>query len=162
MTTLKKTLHDKSYEEATEAFAYIMATTRLDWDLAFLGEHLIDQIIAWRVEYRATHPLVDERPASPAIARPPSLFVKPPTIPPPPPEVHPELFIEDDSKPVVRATESDESVKQIDNPDCVLDCQEESGPVLFLLLDLVVVSCKSSKWMLNIREMSRPQEKITR
>ena len=125
MTELKKTLHDKSYEEATELFEYIVATTCLDWDLAFLGEHLINQIATWHVEYQAAHPLVDERLASPATARPPSLSVEPPTIPPPPPKVHPEQFIEDDLKPAVRVVESDGSAEQIKNPDDVQDYQEE-------------------------------------
>ena len=47
MDVLKQTLHDEGYEETAEAFAYTMATTRLDWDLDFLGAHLIDQIVAW-------------------------------------------------------------------------------------------------------------------
>ena len=125
MTELKKTLHDKSYEEATEPFEYIVATTCLDWDLTFLGEHLINQIAAWHVEYQAAHPLMDERLASLATARHPSLSVEPPTIPPPPPEVHPEQFIKDNLKPAVRAAESDGSAEQIKNPDDVQDYQEE-------------------------------------
>ena len=47
MVALKKILHDEGYEEAVEAFAYTVATTRLDWDLTFLGEHLIDQTTVW-------------------------------------------------------------------------------------------------------------------
>ena len=75
--TLNQTLHDEGYAEAAEAFAYTVATTRWDWDLAFLGEHLTDLIAAWHAEHRAAHPLVDERPASPAVARPPSPTVEP-------------------------------------------------------------------------------------
>ena len=103
-----------------------MATAHLDSDLAFLGEHLINQIVAWRDEWRATHPLTDERPASPLAAglAPPS--ADPPVIPPyPPPEVHLEHVIEDDPEPAVRIDESDRSVEQLDNPNGVLDHQDE-------------------------------------
>ena len=54
MVALRKSLHDEGYEEAAEAFAYTVVTTHLDWDLTFLGEHLIDQIVVWRAKYRAT------------------------------------------------------------------------------------------------------------
>ena len=77
MVVLKKTLHDEGYEEAVEVFAYTVVTTRLDWDLTFIGEHLIDQITTWRAEHRATHPLADERPTPLATMRPPSLSVEP-------------------------------------------------------------------------------------
>ena len=102
-----------------------MATTRLDWDLIFLGEHLINQIAAWHDEHRATHPSANERPTSPTVVRLASPFVEPQTIPPPLPEVHLEQVIEDDPKPVVKAAVSDGSVEQIDNPDGVLDHQEK-------------------------------------
>ena len=69
---------------------------------------------------------MDERHASPATVRPPSPFTKPLTIPLPlHPKVHLKQFIEDDEEPTVRAGESNESVEQIDNPDSVLDRQEE-------------------------------------
>ena len=68
---------------------------------------------------------MDERPASPATARPTSPSIEPPTIPHPLSEVHPEQVIEDDPTPRVRVDESDGSVKQINNPDGVLDHQEE-------------------------------------
>ena len=42
MVALKKSLLEKGFEEGAQAFTYIVATARLDWDLAFLGEHLID------------------------------------------------------------------------------------------------------------------------
>ena len=48
MVILRQTLHDEAYEEAMEAFAYTTATTHPEWDLAYLGEHLVDQIIGWR------------------------------------------------------------------------------------------------------------------
>ena len=54
MAALRKSLYDEGYEETAEAFAYTVVTTRLDWDLTFLGEHLIDQIVVWHAEYRAT------------------------------------------------------------------------------------------------------------
>ena len=106
-------------------FAYTIATTRPNWDLTFLSEHLIDQIVAWRAEHRATHPPTDNHPASPTAVRPPSLSVEPPEIPLPPPEVLLEQVIEDESTLAIRSIESDWSVEQIDNPNGVLDCQEE-------------------------------------
>ena len=118
MAALKQTLHDEGYKEATEAFEHTMATIHLDWDLAVLGEHLIDQITAWCAEHRATHPPVDECPAA---VRPPSPSFEPPEVPPPPPKVHPEQVIEDDPEPAVRAAENNGNVEQIDNPDSVLD-----------------------------------------
>ena len=102
-----------------------MVTTRLDWVLTFPGEHLIDQIAAWRAEHRATHPPTDERPASPTAVRPAPSSAEPPAVPPPPPEIHPEQVIEDDPESVVRVEESDGSVEQINNTDSVLDHQEE-------------------------------------
>ena len=56
MAALKKSLHDKGYEEAIEVFVYTMATTRLDWDLTFLGKHLICQIAAWRADLSSYSP----------------------------------------------------------------------------------------------------------
>ena len=55
----------------------------------------------------------------------PSLAAKPPAIPPLPLEVLPNQVIEGDQEPATRATKSDGSVEQIDNPDDVLDRQEE-------------------------------------
>ena len=67
-------LHDEAYEEATKAFTYIAATTHLERDLAFLGEHLVDQIAEWRAGLEANQPLTDERPT-----RPPSPAAEPPS-----------------------------------------------------------------------------------
>ena len=101
-------------------------TTCLDWDLAFLGEHLVDQIATWRAEHRAAHPPANERPAAPLVARPLSPVMEPLAIPPPPtPKVLPEQVIEGNQEPTARAAESDGGVEQIDNPDDVLDRQEE-------------------------------------
>ena len=44
--------------------------------------------------------------------------------PPPPPEDLLEHVIKGDQEPTIRATESDRSIEQIDNPDGVLDRQE--------------------------------------
>ena len=98
---------------------------------------------AWCDKWRAFHPLIDEHPASPPAKGPAPLSTEPPKIPHPLPKVHHEKIIEDDS--VVRVDESDESVEQIDNPNSVLDSQEERGLVHFLSLDLATMSCKSSK-----------------
>ena len=111
MAALKQTLHDEGYEEAAEAFTYTLAIIHLDWDLAFLGEHLVDQIAGWCAEHLSVHPPTDERPASPTVARPPFPVIEPPTIPPPPPEVYPEQVIEDNPDLAVRAAESDMSVE---------------------------------------------------
>ena len=64
MATFKKTFYNEGYEEAAEAFAYIAAITHLDWDLTFLGEHMVDQITAWCAKHQATHLPTDERPVS--------------------------------------------------------------------------------------------------
>ena len=64
MTALKKCLLEEGFEEGAQAFTYTVATSRLDWNLAFLGKHLIDQIVAWHDEWWATHPPSDERPTS--------------------------------------------------------------------------------------------------
>ena len=102
-----------------------MATVHLDWGLAFLSEHLINQIAAWHDEWQATHPPADKRPISLPTAGPAPLPVEPLAIPRPLLEVHPEQVIEDDPVPAVRVDESDESVEQINNLDGVLDRQEE-------------------------------------
>ena len=115
MHALKQTLHDEGYEEAMEAFAYTATTTHLKWDQAFLSEHLVDQNAEWHAALRANQPPVDKCPT-----RPPSPVTEPPVIPPPP-----EQVIGGDQEPVARAAESDGSVEQIDNPDDVLNRQEE-------------------------------------
>ena len=125
MAALKQTFHDEGYEEAAEAFAYTAMVTHPNLDLGFLGEHLANQTAAWRSEHRAAQPLANERPASPTATRPPSSAFEPSTIPFPPHEVHPEHVIEGDQEPAVRVAESDGSVEQINNPDGVLDRQEE-------------------------------------
>ena len=51
MAALRKSLLDEGFEENAQAFRNTMASTHLDWDLAFLGEHLINQIAAWRDEW---------------------------------------------------------------------------------------------------------------
>ena len=88
-----------------------MAMLKQTLHLVFLGDHLVDQIIAWRAEHRAAHPLVNECLAFPVVARPLSLAIEPLTIHPPPPEVHPDQVIEDDPRPTVRAAESDVSIE---------------------------------------------------
>ena len=103
-------------KEAAEAFAYTTMTRHPDWDLAYLGVYLADQIAEWRAELQANQPPAEERPA-----RPSSPAAEPLSVPHPPPEVHPEQVIEGDQEPVVRVAESDESIKQIDNPNGILD-----------------------------------------
>ena len=70
----------------------------------------------WRAELQANQPLAEEFPA-----RPPSLAVEPQVVPPPPLEALPKQVIEGDQEPVVKATESDGSIEQIDNLDGVLE-----------------------------------------
>ena len=120
-----------------------METTRLDWDMAFLGEHLIDQIAAWCDDWWATHPPADEHPASPPTVGPAPPSAEPLEIPPPLPKVHHEQVIENDLVLAVRVDESDGSVEQINNPDVVLDRQEEWGLVHFLFLDSAVCLAKA-------------------
>ena len=120
MAALKQTIHDKAYEEGTKAFAYITATKHPNWDLAYLGGHLADQITEWHAELQANQPPTEERHAGPYFP-----VAKPPAVPPPPPpEVFPEQVIEGNQEPVARAVDSDGSIEQIDNPDGVLDRQE--------------------------------------
>ena len=40
MAATKKSIHDEGFEVGARAFTYTVATERLDWDLAFLGEKL--------------------------------------------------------------------------------------------------------------------------
>ena len=119
MVALKQTLHDEGYKETAEAFAYTTAITHMEWDLDFLGEHLVDQITEWHVRLRADQPLTDERPA-----RPPSPTTEPQIITPPPPEFHPEQVIEGDQMLAVRVAKSDGSIDQIENLNGILDRQE--------------------------------------
>ena len=80
----------------------------------------------WRDQWRASLPPADEPLASPPTKVHAPLSGEALTIPPPSLEVHREQVIEDDS--VVRADESDrngDDVEQIDNPNNVLDHQEE-------------------------------------
>ena len=67
---------------------YTMATMNLDWDLAFLGEHLIDRIAKWREGLRVAQPPADERLTSLATIGLLHLFAEPLVVPPPPSEVH--------------------------------------------------------------------------
>ena len=41
MAALKQTIRDEAYEEAAESFAYTTVTQHPDWDLAYLGNHLV-------------------------------------------------------------------------------------------------------------------------
>ena len=82
MATLKRTVHDEAYEEAVEAFVYTTGTRHLDWDLAYLGAHLADQIAEWRADMQAIRPPSEERPI-----RSPFPIIKPPIVLPPPSEV---------------------------------------------------------------------------
>ena len=50
MAVLRQTIWDKAFEEVAESFAYTTTIQYLDWDLAYLGEHLAAQIAEWRVE----------------------------------------------------------------------------------------------------------------
>ena len=50
MATLKQTIHDEVYEEATESLAYTTTTQHPDWDLAYLGDHLAIQIAKWHAK----------------------------------------------------------------------------------------------------------------
>ena len=50
MAELRQTLHDETYEEVAKAFTYTTATTHSEWDLAYLKEHLVDQIAKWRAQ----------------------------------------------------------------------------------------------------------------
>ena len=49
MAALKQTVYEEAYEEFAKAFAYTTVMKHLDWDLAYLGEHLVDQIAEWHV-----------------------------------------------------------------------------------------------------------------
>ena len=111
MVALRKSFIDEGFKEDAQTFTYIAATTRLDWDLAYLGEHLIDQKAAWHDKWRATHPLADEHPVFNPAAGPAPPSTESHAIPLPPSEVHPEQVIEDDPEPAVIADENDKSVR---------------------------------------------------
>lgn len=42
MVATKKSSYEEGFKAGARAFTYTVATERLDWDLAFLGEELID------------------------------------------------------------------------------------------------------------------------
>ena len=50
MAVLKQTIRDEAYEEAAESFAYTTAIRHLEWDLSYLGDHLVAQIAEWRAD----------------------------------------------------------------------------------------------------------------
>ena len=79
IAVLKQTIHDEAYDEAAEAFAYTMRTRHMDWDLAYLGAHMANQITEWRTKLQANQPPVEE-----CRVGPPSLAVEPQVVPPPP------------------------------------------------------------------------------
>ena len=56
MAALKSTVHEEAYEEVAEAFTYTTATTHPDWDLAYFGEQLADQITKWCAKLQANQP----------------------------------------------------------------------------------------------------------
>ena len=95
---------------------YTTVTQHPEWDLAYLGDHLAAQIMEWRAELQANQPPAKER-----LARPPYPAAEALAIPHPPSDALPEQVIDSDQELVVRAAESDGSIKQIDNPDGVLD-----------------------------------------
>ena len=121
----KKSSYEEGLEASVWAFTYTVVTKCLDQDLAFLGEKLIDQVATWHAQWQASLFPVDEPSASLPTEVPTPLSIEASVVPPPL-EVHHEQVIEDDT--VVRVDESDGSgddVEQINNPDSVLDCQEE-------------------------------------
>ena len=120
MVALKQTIRDEVIEEAIESFAYTTEIQHPDWDLAYLGDHLAAHIVEWRTELQANQPFPEERPGRPL--SPAAELQEVP--PPPPPEGLLEHVIKGDQEPTIRATESDRSIEQIDNPAGVLDRQE--------------------------------------
>ena len=119
MAVLKQTIRDKAYEEAAKSFAYTTVIRHPDWDLSYLGDHLVAQIDEWCADAQANCSPMEERPAAvaPAIGE-----VR--VVPVPSPEVFPEQVIEGDQEPAIRPVESDASIEQIDNPTGIVDHQE--------------------------------------
>ena len=66
MAALRQTIWDEAFKEVAESFAYTTATQLPDWDLAYLGDHLVTQIAEWRVEFQASHPPAEDPPVVPA------------------------------------------------------------------------------------------------
>ena len=64
-----------------ESFAYTTIVQHLDWDLAYLGDHLAVQIAEWHAELQANQPPAEERPAMPL-----PLVTELQEVPPPPPK----------------------------------------------------------------------------
>ena len=50
MAALRQSILNEATEEAAESFAYTTAVQHLDWDLAYLGDHLAAQIAEWCAE----------------------------------------------------------------------------------------------------------------
>ena len=48
MVVTKKSSYEEGFEAGARAFMYTMVMECLNWDLAFLGEELIDHVAAWR------------------------------------------------------------------------------------------------------------------
>ena len=117
MTALRQSIWDETFEEAVELFSYTTAVQHLDWDLSYLGDHLATQIAEWSTKLQADQLPVEERPvvvASPAgeIQEVPTPFL----------DGLPEQVIKGDQEPVIRPIESDSNLKQISNPDGIVDC----------------------------------------
>ena len=50
MAALKQNIQNEVIKESAKSFVYTTATQHLDWDLAYLGDHLAAQIMDWRAE----------------------------------------------------------------------------------------------------------------
>ena len=87
--------------------------------MAYLGDHLAAWIMEWCAELQANQPSAEECPIVP-----PPLAAELQEVPPPSPKSLLEHVIEGNQEPVIRVTENDRSIEQIDNPDDVLDRQE--------------------------------------
>ena len=61
MATLKQTIRDEAFEEATESFVCTTVTQHPDWDLSYLGDHLAAQIAEWRAELPIEQPPTEGR-----------------------------------------------------------------------------------------------------
>ena len=119
IAALRQSIQDEAIEEVSKSFVNTTAVQHLDWELAYLGDHLAAQIAKRRAELQA-----DQLPADERSVRPPSPFTELQEVPHPPSECLPEQVIKGDQEPAIRAAESDESIEQIDNPKGVLDRQE--------------------------------------
>ena len=112
---IKQSSHDAGFNTGVRAFMYIVVTKHLNWDMSFLGKDLsahMDECVSNGVLLSLSPS--DEPHASPStelLIPPLGDLLRTPSgqllAIPPPPEVHREQVIEDDS--VVQIEESDRS-----------------------------------------------------